>query len=88
LRENEQGNRVWYCPLYKHDIVEGKCLDIQYERLHYARLGLLREVARQTGKDEVEINKTCEECPNQPLRSGLPAINLNDYPEENSEGKT
>jgi len=57
----------WFCPLYRADIAEGKCLDINYERLGYLDGGCLAEVTRLTGKREPDISKTCELCPNPPF---------------------
>jgi hypothetical protein len=60
-------NTEWFCPLYEKDIAEGKCLDINYERLGYMTSGCLAEVTRLTGKREPEISRTCESCPNLPI---------------------
>ncbi len=57
----------WFCPLYQAAIAEGKCLDINYERLGYLAGGCLDEVTRLTGKKEPEISRTCESCPNLPF---------------------
>lgn len=69
---NQQAGCSWYCPFYKRDIAEGKCLDINYERLGFMDDGCIREVARLTRKTKVEINETCEACPNFPFKDGLP----------------
>jgi len=61
-------NKEWYCPLYKRNIAEGKCLDINYERLGYMNCGCLLEVTRLTGKTKAEIDLTCEACPNLPIK--------------------
>jgi hypothetical protein len=58
----------WFCPLYQSDIAEGKCLDLNYERLGYLSAGCLDELRRQTGKVEPEVSATCERCPNLPVR--------------------
>ena len=52
--------------MYGRDIAEGKCLDINYERLGYMAGGCLDDVKRITGKQEAEVTKTCEACPNLP----------------------
>ena len=69
---NQEAKNSWYCPLYKRDIAEGKCLDINYERLGYMDGGCLREVAKLTGKAKAEIDETCEACPSFPFEDGLP----------------
>lgn len=61
----------WYCPLFHKQIAEGKCLDINFERLGYMSIGALCEVTRLTGAREPEISTTCESCPNVPLRDDL-----------------
>ena len=58
----------WFCPLYGKDIAEGKCFDINYERLGIFNTNSLDEVTNYTGKREPEITHTCETCPNFPLR--------------------
>lgn len=65
-------SRSWHCPLYKRDIAEGKCLDINYERLGIMDAGCIREIARLTGRMKPEIDQTCRACPNFPFRAGLP----------------
>lgn len=69
---NHETRTSWYCPYYKRDIAEGKCLDINYERLGYMDAGCLREVTQLTGKTKTEIDETCETCPNFPFEEGLP----------------
>ena len=69
---NQETRKLWYCPFYKRDIAEGKCLDINYERLGYMEAGCLREVTKLTGKTKAEIDETCEACPNFPFKDGLP----------------
>ncbi len=66
----------WYCPLFEVDIAEGKCLDINYERLGYLAAGCLDEIERVTGKREPDVTKTCESCPNQPFADGLGPISF------------
>ena len=56
----------WYCPIFCRNIAEGKCLDINYERLGFLADGCLREIFDLTGKKSDEVNKTCEACPNRP----------------------
>jgi len=58
----------WFCPLYGRSIAEGRCLDINYERLGYLAGGCLDEVTRLTGKREPEISRTCKCCPNMPFK--------------------
>ena len=62
----------WFCPLYGKDIAEGKCLDINNERLGYMDGGCLDEVARITGKREPQVSRTCELCPNFPFKEIKP----------------
>lgn len=57
----------WFCPLYQAEIAEGKCLDINYERLGYMAGGCLDEVTRLVGKREPEISRTCETCQHLPF---------------------
>ena len=64
----EGARSQWFCPIYDKDIAEGKCLDINYERLGYLDAGCLDELTRITGKKEPEISKTCESCPNLPFK--------------------
>lgn len=59
-------HKKWFCPLFQRDIAEGKCLDINYERLDYMQSGCLTEVTKLTGKRGAEINKVCNSCPNLP----------------------
>jgi hypothetical protein len=61
----------YFCPLFGRDIAEGKCLDINYERLGYLSDGCLDEVTSTTGKKEPEISTVCEACPNLPFGRGL-----------------
>lgn len=61
-------NTGWFCPLYGKDVAEGKCLDINYERLGFFYVGVLDEVLKVTGKKEPEVSRTCEACPNLPLK--------------------
>jgi hypothetical protein len=61
-------SKEWYCPLYKRSIAEGKCLDINFERLGYMNCGCLHEVTKLTGKTKAEIDRTCIECPNLPIK--------------------
>ena len=67
---------TWFCPLFGKDIAEGKCLDINYERLGYMADGCLDEVKRITGKQEPEVTKTCESCPNLPFGDGLGTVSF------------
>jgi hypothetical protein len=62
----------WYCPLYKHDIAAGRCLDINNERMRFFQTGMYQEVTEETGIQEPEITATCINCPNQPLKEELP----------------
>jgi hypothetical protein len=66
----------WYCPLYGMEIAEGKCLDINYERLGYMVGECLDEVVRITGKDESEIANTCKVCPNLPIDDNLGIVSF------------
>ncbi len=76
----EQDVSKYSCPLYGHDIAEGKCLDINYERLGYLSDGCLDEVTAVTGKKEPEITKTYRTCPNLPFNNELGTII---FPEQN-----
>jgi hypothetical protein len=67
----KQNDSKYFCPLYGYDIAEGKCCDINYERLGYLSDGCLDEITATTGKREPEITKTCESCPNLPFKDGL-----------------
>jgi hypothetical protein len=60
----------WYCPLLQREILEGLCLDINYQLIHLFRGDELPEAQRETGKTVQEIASICEACPNQPLREG------------------
>jgi hypothetical protein len=60
--------KSWHCPLFGRDIAEGKCFDINYERLGYMNGGCLQEIERVAGKDRAEVNKTCAACPRLPLK--------------------
>lgn len=53
----------WFCPLYKKEISEGLCLDINYERLEYFKSEVLKGTMKQLQKSREEINHTCEHCP-------------------------
>jgi hypothetical protein len=59
---------TWLCPLLHRRIAQGLCLDVNYELLNLAKLGVLGEVHLETGKTTEEIASICEACPNQPLR--------------------
>ena len=72
----EQPKSSYFCPLYAHDIAEGKCLDINYERLGYLSNGCLYEVTALTGKKEPEITRTCKARPNLPFDDDLGTIIL------------
>jgi hypothetical protein len=61
-------NRSWFCPLYQNEISEGRCLDINLQRLGFFKHDALHEAMQALGKTQLEISKTCEVCPNQPLR--------------------
>jgi hypothetical protein len=74
----------YFCPLYGRDIAQGKCLDINYERLGYLSAGCLDEVAAITGKQEPEITKTCTACPNLPFGDELGAVILPSLPKDSS----
>ncbi len=69
-------DRLWYCPFLARMIEEGRCLDINYQRLGYVKSDVLAEAQRETQKTVDEISAVCEACPNQPLRgsqTGPPA---------------
>jgi hypothetical protein len=67
-KQSQEGDPCWHCPLLDRDIAEGLCLDINYELLNIAALGLIAEIRQETGKSAEEVSSTCEACPNQPLR--------------------
>jgi hypothetical protein len=69
-----KGDSNYFCPLFGHDIAEGKCLDINYERLGYLSDGCLDEVTLITGKKEPEITSVCESCPNLPFGKVLGTV--------------
>jgi hypothetical protein len=69
--KNAKKKKVWFCLLYGKDIAEGKCLDINYERLGYLNDGCLGEVERVTGLREPKISGTCVICPNLPADLSL-----------------
>lgn len=58
----------YFCPIFKRDIASGKCLDINHERLGYFRSDSLHEIKKCTGLKKLEVDKTCEACPNLPLK--------------------
>ena len=58
----------WQCPLLGRAIAEGRCLDINYQRLGYFQPDVLLEVQSETKKTVEEVSHICESCPNQPLR--------------------
>jgi len=62
------GQHEWFCPLLDRLIDEGSCLEINYERLKSIQVGILDTVTQECGKNEPEISRTCESCPNQPLK--------------------
>jgi len=70
----QQSNSEYFCPLYGRDIAQGKCFDINYERLGYLSNGCLDEVTAITGKKEPEITNTCKVCPNLPFGDDLGTV--------------
>lgn len=60
--------RCWYCPLFKREIPEGLCLDINYPRLQLCKADVLMDAQQETSKTVEEVSVICEVCPNQPLR--------------------
>lgn len=58
----------WFCPLFKKEISEGLCIDINYERLEYFKGETLKDIMKQIHKNKGEINCICENCPNMPLK--------------------
>ena len=65
----KKDKQLW-CPLYNRNIALGKCLDINYERLHFIRGDYLIDLAKSTKKSITELSKTCSSCPNQPFPDG------------------
>lgn len=76
---NQRGTN-YFCPLYRREIADGKCFDINYERLGYASLGCLKEIFTLTGKKEPQITKTCETCPNLPFGDDLGTVTFPNNP--------
>lgn len=72
---NKSGS-IYFCPLYGRELAQGKCLDINYERLGYLSDGCLDEVTAVTGKKEPEISMTCQACPNLPFGDDLGTVIL------------
>lgn len=70
----------WLCPIFGKDIAEGKCLDINYERLGLLQDGCLDEIRKVTGMKEDEVNRTCEACPNLPVTNADIAAALKQGP--------
>jgi hypothetical protein len=64
----QEEDTCWHCPLLDRIIAEGLCLEINYERLHLAKFGLLADVEQATGKTAREVSSICEACPHLPLR--------------------
>jgi hypothetical protein len=60
-------DRRWFCPLLGRMIEEGRCLDINYQRLGYFKPDVLDEVRRETRKCVDEVSAVCEQCSHQPL---------------------
>ena len=65
LRSDEKS---WHCPLLGKRIEQGLCLDINYQRLDLMKEDVLAEIKRTIKKNNDEISKICESCPNLPLK--------------------
>lgn len=59
--------KIYYCPLFKKEIDEGKCLDINYELILAKTEEELKLIKIKLSKKNEEIEKICERCPNYPL---------------------
>lgn len=57
----------WWCPLLGKKISEGRCLDINNDRLGYFHTGSLKLACEQAGKTADEVNVICEACQNLPI---------------------
>lgn len=60
----------WDCPLLGRPIEEGRCLDVNYERLGAFSGDAMIEIMQQTRHDLPTLNATCEACTNNPLKAG------------------
>jgi hypothetical protein len=59
--------KKYYCPLLEKEINEGKCLDINYELIKAKKEEELKILRKTLKKTNNEIEKVCENCPNNPL---------------------
>ncbi|MBL8899613.1 MAG: hypothetical protein JNM84_18425 [Planctomycetes bacterium] len=64
----QRQDEPWFCPLLKAEIAEGRCLDIQYERHRFMKVGALAAVERWTGASATQVHATCDGCPRLPFR--------------------
>ena len=64
---SKQGAGGWFCPIYSRDIAEGKCLDINYERIGYMESGCFEEIRKLFGFSAQEIESKCKGCPRLPF---------------------
>jgi hypothetical protein len=55
------------CPLYERTISLGRCLDANFERLHYVRDDTFKTLTRIRGKTIEELHQICKTCPHQPF---------------------
>jgi hypothetical protein len=60
-------DRQWYCPLLNAMIEEGRCLDINYQRVGLFTPDALAEAMAATGLTVEGVSAICTACPNQPL---------------------
>ncbi|MED4907471.1 hypothetical protein P9761_29115 [Brevibacillus centrosporus] len=56
-----------FCPLYKKEIGDGKCLDICYELSNIKKEEFIKDIRKHNNINNEEIIEICEKCPNYPL---------------------
>lgn len=56
-----------YCPLYKKEIGDGKCLDICYELSNIKKEEYIRDIRKHRNLTNEEMIDVCEKCPNFPF---------------------
>jgi hypothetical protein len=62
-------NKKWYCLIYKKEIQEGLCLDINNERLGYFNTGQLKIIKKIFKLNKDKVDETCKNCPFFPYRN-------------------
>jgi hypothetical protein len=68
--------RAWWCPLYEAHIAEGKCLEINYERLGLMSGGHMEEIRKLRGMVPMRVCEVCRSCPNQPIGDDLGRVSF------------